>query len=221
MPSHLTRRTVLKSIAAAFVATPSIAGCFKVSHAASGPTPFELPYPVTALEQFLPVSLVSYHVALHRRYIQQATPGFPTNSSQDDLPEFSQGVSAGARTADRLHRLYWHSMRPSPGTAPAGAQQILSASFGGEMAFRAAVLDAARSVSGKGWVLVHKHHGRLEVVRSMGHSIPDASIVWACDLWPHSYSPHFGSAVTSYANGFLDHLAWNRLGGGPQFNSDT
>jgi superoxide dismutase, Fe-Mn family len=108
------------------------------------------------------------------------------------------------------HDLFWRSMRPRGGGAPAGLiAQHLGARFGSYERFTREFQDAASAHFGSGWLWLVWRAGTLEIVTTSNAGTPlvrgDTALL-ALDLWEHAYYLDHQNRRAAYVNTFLEEL---------------
>ncbi|TPW17359.1 MAG: superoxide dismutase, Fe-Mn family, partial [bacterium] len=107
------------------------------------------------------------------------------------------------------HSLFWTSMGPGKGGAPAGKlADLLTTHLGGFDKFKEAMTAAAMTRFGSGWAwLVQDADGKLEVISTTNQDSPltdRKKPIVGVDVWEHAY-------YLKYQNRRADYLAawWN------------
>jgi superoxide dismutase, Fe-Mn family len=108
------------------------------------------------------------------------------------------------------HDLFWRSMRPRGGGAPAGlVSQHLGARFGSYERFTREFRDAASAHFGSGWLWLVWRAGTLEIVTTSNAGTPlvrgDTALL-ALDLWEHAYYLDHQNRRSAYVSTFLEEL---------------
>lgn len=108
------------------------------------------------------------------------------------------------------HDMFWRSMRPRGGGAPAGlVAQHIGNRFGTYERFMREFRDAASAHFGSGWLWLVWRAGTLEIVTTSNAGTPlvrgDTALL-ALDLWEHAYYLDHQNRRAAYVNAFLEEL---------------
>lgn len=113
-----------------------------------------------------------------------------------------------------LHTLYWNSMSPNGGSAPAGklADQI-KIDFGTFDKFKALFTTAAKSVEGSGWAMLafNPQTKKLHVLQIENHqklTTWNVMPLMVIDVWEHAYYLKYQNKRLEYINSWFDIVNW-------------
>jgi superoxide dismutase, Fe-Mn family len=179
-----------------------------------------LPYAEHALAPVLsPQTLRAHYRQCHQGHVQQLKTLVQGTHLVDMPLEDVIRTTAGDPTRVDIfnhaaqvwnHTFYWHSMRPGGGGMPHGilAQQLETA-FGGFAAFRQAMMTAAATLCGSGWVWLMVGHGTLQVHATRNADTPLVHghvPLLTLDVWEHAYDLDYQGSRSDYITAVLAHL---------------
>jgi Fe-Mn family superoxide dismutase len=229
--SGLTRRELLGTLGAAASAglvgsilSPLGAGAQTSPAAGSmAPVPYALPplpYAANALDSFLSAEILTlHHDKHHAGYVAglnaalDALAAARAAGKHDDVKSLTRAVAFHG-SGHVLHTLYWNSMSPQGGGAPAGdLKAMIDASFGSVDAFRAHFAAATKQAEASGWgVLAYEPFGnRLLVLAAESHqqmAMQGAVPLLVCDVWEHAYYLRYQNRRAEYVDKFFDVMNW-------------
>lgn len=112
------------------------------------------------------------------------------------------------------HTFYWKSMRSQGGgEPPAALKQQMEAAFGSPDACKQALLDAAMSQFGSGWIWLVSDAGSLKVIGTGNAETPltmGLKPLVTIDVWEHAYYLDYQNRRADYVNAVIDKLInWN------------
>jgi len=115
------------------------------------------------------------------------------------------------------HNLFWNSMSPNGGGAPAGElAAAIDASFGSFDAFKEAFSKAAATRFGSGWAWLCVHPGgKLEICSTPNQDNPlmpgigcGGFPVLGLDVWEHAYYLNYQNRRPDYVAAFFSVINW-------------
>lgn len=182
----------------------------------------ELNYSTVSLEPFMNKEVLSRHLSIYSEFTDNlnrivAQTGLQGKTIHEifemtsELPESIRFVGGGYFN----HKLFWRVLTPRKNTAfSAELSYMINRSFDSEAMLKAALADAAESVSGSGWAwLVAGKDGTLFVTATSGNDNPlmntssERGFPLLCiDAWDHATAANQYSNTTEYVNAFWNHL---------------
>jgi Fe-Mn family superoxide dismutase len=179
-----------------------------------------IPYSFADLEPAMSRDTLVFHFLRHQRVCYDRMLGLARgtefeNLSLEELVRVTERNPAHHtlyRYAAEVwnHDLFWRSMRPRGGGAPAGlVAQHLGARFGSYERFTREFRDAASAHFGSGWLWLVWRAGTLEIVTTANAGTPlvrgDTALL-ALDLWEHAYYLDHQNRRSAYVSTFLEEL---------------
>ncbi|MBM3852385.1 MAG: superoxide dismutase [Verrucomicrobia bacterium] len=235
-PFPLPRRTALKTLGAGITVaglglSPGAAATGTPAAAGSSAQPLnlpKLPYGYDALEPHLDARTMEiHHTKHHQAYITNA------NNALANLPELRKmsaeslvaNLSAApeaVRTTLRNnvgghvnHAMFWESMTPGGGGAPAGALgEAVAKTFGSFEAFKTAFADAAMKRFGSGWAWLNLKGGALMIGSTANQDSPlmeGATPLLGLDVWEHAYYLKYQNRRADYIAAFWNVVNWRAV----------
>ncbi len=184
-----------------------------------------LPYAANALDAFLSAEILTlHHDKHHAGYVKglnealEALAAARAAGNLDDVKSLTRAVAFHG-SGHVLHTLYWNSMSPQGGGAPAGdLKAMIDASFGSVDAFRAHFAAATKQAEASGWgILAYEPFGnRLLVLAAESHqqmAVEGAVPLLVCDVWEHAYYLKYQNRRAEYVDKFFDVINWSVRGG--------
>jgi Fe-Mn family superoxide dismutase len=181
----------------------------------------ELPYAYDALQPYISAETFEYHHDKHHKAYVDTTNQLiggtdHENASLEEIIKGAEGKLFNQAAQVWNHTLYWNSMAPGGGGAPAGAAgDAINEQFGGYDAFREQFKTAATGQFGSGWAWLTYDNGQLAVSSTGNADLPmkhGQTAVLTCDVWEHAYYIDYRNARPNYVDAFLDHLInWQLL----------
>ena len=118
------------------------------------------------------------------------------------------------------HTLFWNSMSPNGGGAPAGALgEAIDRDFGSFENFKDEFSKAAATRFGSGWAWLCENDGKLEVCSSANQDNPlmpgvgcGGNPILGLDVWEHAYYLNYQNRRPDYINAFFNVVDWNAVG---------
>jgi superoxide dismutase, Fe-Mn family len=179
-----------------------------------------MPYDFSDLEPAMSRDTVVFHFLRHQRVCFDRMCTLLRDSGLEGLP-LEELIRVTERNPSQHalycyaaevwnHNLFWRSMRPRGG-APAHGQvaEELSSRFGSYDRFVHKVKSAASAHFGSGWLWLVWRRGTLDVVVTHNAGTPlvrGYTVLFALDLWEHSYYLDHQNRRSAYVTTFLDEL---------------
>lgn len=237
----MEKRTFLKmtGIFGAGVAVAPFMACTDAAppaapvEAASSPTIFTLPelgYAFNALEPRIDAMTMEIHHGKHHAgYVKnlnaalEGTTAFNGMALEAILAKIGVDDTAIRNNAGGHfnHTLYWKTIAPGGGNAPAGAlADALIATFGSIEAFGEQFSAAAMSRFGSGWAWLSKTADQRLVISStpnqdnplMVNLVPElATPILGIDVWEHAYYLNYQNRRADYVKAFMELVNWDAV----------
>jgi Fe-Mn family superoxide dismutase len=234
MKHTLSRRRLLHTLAAC-AAAPAIAGlalppAHVSAQAAPGFTLPPLPYPPGALEPHLDEQTMRIHHGRHHQAyvtnLNAALSGHPALLQRDivdllyrvkDVPEAIRPAVINNAGGHLNHSIFWATIGPTGGGAPAGAlAEAVARDFGDMATLKAQLNDAATRRFGSGWAwLTLSGAGRLQVVSRANQDAPVMDGLHALlgvDVWEHAYYLKYQNRRADYLAAWWNVVNWEAVG---------
>jgi len=117
------------------------------------------------------------------------------------------------------HTLFWNSMSPKGGGAPAGAlAEAIDRDFGSFENFKDEFSKAAATRFGSGWAWLCVNNGKLEVCSSANQDNPlmpgvgcGGHPILGLDVWEHAYYLNYQNRRPDYINAFFNVVDWDAV----------
>lgn len=119
------------------------------------------------------------------------------------------------------HSMYWKTIAPGGGNAPAGAlAEAITATFGGFDAFAEQFSAAAMSRFGSGWAWLSIGSNQNMVVSStpnqdnplMANLVPETGQpILGIDVWEHAYYLNYQNRRADYVKAFMELINWEAV----------
>ena len=117
------------------------------------------------------------------------------------------------------HTLFWNSMSPNGGGAPAGAlAEAIDRDFGSFENFKDEFSKAAATRFGSGWAWLCVNNGKLEVCSSANQDNPlmpgvgcGGHPILGLDVWEHAYYLNYQNRRPDYINAFFNVVDWDAV----------
>jgi Fe-Mn family superoxide dismutase len=186
-----------------------------------------LPYGYDALEPHIDEATMRvHHDKHHQAYVDKANaalegtewadkPVEDVLKALDSLPGDKQGPVRNNAGGHYNHSLFWESLSPAGGGAPAGALgDAIAAAFGSFGDFQTKVKDTGVGQFGSGWAwLVHDGSG-LAVVGSPNQDNPiskGATPLLGVDVWEHAYYLKYQNRRPDYIDAWWNVVNWDKV----------
>ncbi len=187
-----------------------------------------LPYAPNALEPHIDARTMEIHHGKHHQaYISNLNNALSGNAeleakSVEDLISNLDAVPEAIRTAVRNnggghanHSLFWITIGPGKGGAPAGAlADAITAEFGSFDAFKEAFAKAAATRFGSGWAWLSLKNGKLTVTSTANQDSPLMEGVMpllGLDVWEHAYYLNYQNRRPDYVTAFWNIVDWDAV----------
>ncbi len=193
-----------------------------------------LPYAHDALEPHIDARTMEIHHSKHHAgYVSklnaalEGTPHAETPledllKNLGDLPESMRGAVRNNGGGHFNHSLFWTSMGPGKGGAPAGdLAAAIDKAFGSFDKFKDEFANAAATRFGSGWAwLCVKPDGSLHVTSTANQDttlMPEAfggmgaghTPILGIDVWEHAYYLNYQNKRPDYINAFWNVIDWD------------
>lgn len=192
-----------------------------------------LPYAYDALEPSIDARTMEiHHTKHHQAYINNvnaAIAGTPLESKTvEALIADLASVPEDKRTAVRNnggghanHALFWTSMGPGKGGAPAGElAAAITSTFGSLEAMKTSFNDAATKRFGSGWAWLYVEEGKLKIGSTANQDSPLMGTAIAgiagtpllgLDVWEHAYYLNYQNRRPDYITAFWNVVDWDAV----------
>lgn len=178
--------------------------------------PYELPplpYTLDALVPFISETTLGTHYNKHHQTYIDALNKAIDDTEFEVMPlKALICATAGKPSQTALfnnasqawnHAFYWDSLTPGGGEPPPALKRMIEASFGSVTACKQALIEAAVTQFGSGWVWLVQHDKKLGVMKAPGAESPltrGMTPLLVVDVWEHAY-------YLDYQNRRKDHVA--------------
>jgi superoxide dismutase, Fe-Mn family len=186
-----------------------------------------LPYAYDALEPHIDkLTMEIHHDKHHQAYVDKVNAALQSTALADapieDVLKDLGAVPEDKRTAVKNnggghynHTLFWESMGPGGGDAPAGAlAQAIDAAFGSFSDFQAKLKEAGVNQFGSGWSwLVHDGSG-LAVMGTPNQDNPISAgktPLLGVDVWEHAYYLKYQNRRPDYLDAWWNTVNWAQV----------
>ncbi len=189
----------------------------------------DLPYGYNALEPYIDERTMQIHHDLHHGgYVNKLNAaleghsGLQSKSIEDLLRDLS-AIPESIRTAVRNnggghlnHSIFWPSMSPNGGGAPAGAlAAAINSAFGSFDQFKEQFSNAAGTRFGSGWAwLVKNSDGTLAVTSTPNQDNPISNgqtPLLGIDVWEHAYYLKYQNRRPEYVKNWWNVVNWDAV----------
>jgi superoxide dismutase, Fe-Mn family len=186
-----------------------------------------LPYAYDALEPHIDkLTMEIHHDKHHQAYVDKvnaALAGTPLeNAAIEDVlkdlnqvPEEKRGAVRNNGGGHCNHTLFWESMGPGGGGAPAGALgQAIDAAFGSFADFQAKLKEAGVNQFGSGWSWLVLDGSGLAVVGTPNQDNPISAgktPLLGVDVWEHAYYLKYQNRRPDYLDAWWNTVDWPRI----------
>ncbi len=185
---------------------------------------FKLPsldYDLSALAPHMSAETLEYHHGLHHQAYITNTNNFISGTPLEgkSLEEIIH-VTAGDATQVGLfnnaaqawnHNVFWKLLAPNGGKFPSKLEAKITEDFGSIDAFKEQFIATGMAQFGSGWAwLVLNGEGKLEVMKTPNAHNPltaGKKVVFALDVWEHSYYIDYRNRRADFIKAVLDHIA--------------
>jgi len=192
-----------------------------------------LPYAYDALEPSIDARTMEiHHTKHHQAYINNvnaAIAGTPLESKTvEALIADLASVPEDKRTAVRNnggghanHALFWTSMGPGKGGAPAGElAAAIASTFGSLEAMKTGFNEAATKRFGSGWAWLYLEEGKLKIGSTANQDSPlmgtaiagiSGTPLLGLDVWEHAYYLNYQNRRPDYITAFWNVVDWDAV----------
>jgi len=192
-----------------------------------------LPYAYDALEPSIDARTMEiHHTKHHQAYINNvnaAIAGTPLESKTvEALIADLASVPEDKRTAVRNnggghanHALFWTSMGPGKGGAPAGElAAAIASTFGSLEAMKTGFNEAATKRFGSGWAWLYLEDGKLKIGSTANQDSPlmgtaiagiSGTPLLGLDVWEHAYYLNYQNRRPDYITAFWNVVDWDAV----------
>ena len=190
----------------------------------------DLPYAHDALEPHIDARTMEIHHGKHHAaYVSNLNAALAGQAHLEEMPISKllaniEAVPEESRTAVRNnggghanHSLFWTTMSPEGGGAPAGALGLaIDTAFGSFDEFKASFAKAGATRFGSGWAwLVVDNHEKLQVYSTPNQDSPYMSMhhpILGLDVWEHAYYLNYQNRRPDYIGAFWNVVDWAAVG---------
>lgn len=179
-----------------------------------------LPYPIDALDPFMPARTLEFHYGKHyKTYVDNLNKlikgtEFESMSLVEIIqksynkPEFQAIFNNAGQVFN--HEMFWNSMSPFGGAEPEDKlMERIKTDFGSYEALKEELKNAAVSQFGSGWAWLVDNNGKLEVMKTANGDTPIARGIKPLvniDVWEHAYYLDYQNRRADYVEKFLGNL---------------
>lgn len=187
-----------------------------------------LPYAHNALEPHIDATTMEIHHGRHHNaYVTnlnaalESAPELQSKSIEELISDLAS-VPEAIRTAVRNnggghanHSLFWETIAPNAGGAPAGAlAAAIESELGGFEAFKADFAKAAATRFGSGWAFLAVANGKLKVYSLPNQDSPimeGETPILGLDVWEHAYYLNYQNKRPDYIAAFWNVVNWDEV----------
>jgi Fe-Mn family superoxide dismutase len=186
-----------------------------------------LPYAYDALEPHIDKATMEvHHDKHHQAYVDKANAALEGTALADaaiedvladlgQVPEDKRGAVRNNGGGHYNHTLFWESMSPNGGGAPAGElASAIDAAFGSFADFQAKLKETGVNQFGSGWSwLVHDGSG-LEIVGTPNQDTPlpaGKTPLLGVDVWEHAYYLKYQNRRPDYIDAWWNVANWEKV----------
>jgi Fe-Mn family superoxide dismutase len=187
----------------------------------------DLPYAYDALEPHIDEATMRvHHDKHHATYVSRAnealagtqwadTPVEQILKSLDSLPADIQRVVRNNAGGHYNHALFWESMSPNGGGAPAGdLAAAIDGAFGSFDELKAKIRATGIGQFGSGWSWLVLDGGKLAVVGSPNQDNPISQgkvPLLGVDVWEHAYYLKYQNLRPAYIDAWFNVVDWDKV----------
>lgn len=179
-----------------------------------------LPYPMDALEPFMPKHTLEFHYGKHyKTYIDTLNKLIAgTEYEKMALPQIIRETAGKAEKQAVFnnagqalnHQIFWNSMKPNGGGQPRGKLlEMIIEQYGSYEKFKEELKNAAVTQFGSGWAWVVLENGKIKIRKTSNADTPVAeglTPLITIDVWEHAYYLDFQNRRADFVEGFLNNL---------------
>jgi len=235
----MTRREALRTLGAGAV----LAGLGALSNRAvaqevpsataapAAPQPFTLPplgYAYDALEPHIDARTMEiHHTKHHQSYIKNANAALESHpelhgmtgeemlAGLNNLPDSLRLAVKNNVGGHVNHSLFWKSIGPGGGGAPAGLLgEVIAKQFGSFEAMQKEFNGAAMKRFGSGWAWICATGESLMIQSTANQDSPlssKATPILGLDVWEHAYYLHYQNRRADYVAAFWNVVNWKQV----------
>jgi Fe-Mn family superoxide dismutase len=186
-----------------------------------------LPYDYAALEPHIDEQTMRlHHDKHHQAYVDKANAALEGTEwadkaveevirNLDKLPADKQGAVRNNGGGHLNHSLFWESMSPDGGGAPAGElAAAIEAAFGSFDAFKEQFEQAGVNQFGSGWAWLVLDGGNLAVTSTPNQDNPvsqGATPLVGNDVWEHAYYLKYQNRRPDYLKAWWNVVDWGKV----------
>jgi Fe-Mn family superoxide dismutase len=189
----------------------------------------ELPYAKDALEPHIDAQTMEIHHGRHHAaYVNNLNAALEGHAdlagkSLEDLLANLDSLPEGIRTAVRNnggghanHTLFWNTLSPNGGGAPAGElASAIDSAFGSLDSFKEQFAKAAMTRFGSGWAWLIVEGGKLAITSTPNQDTPvmeGKTPILGLDVWEHAYYLKYQNKRPDYISAFWNVVNWEAVG---------
>jgi len=186
-----------------------------------------LPYPYDALEPHIDKATMEFHHDKHHQaYVDKVNAALAdtplADTPIDDVLRDLSQVPGDKRTAVQNnggghynHTLFWESMSPDGGGAPAGAlAQAIDSAFGSFETFQGSLKETGVNQFGSGWSWLVHNGSQLAIVGSPNQDSPisqGSAPLLGVDVWEHAYYLKYQNRRPDYIDAWWNVVNWPKV----------
>jgi superoxide dismutase, Fe-Mn family len=186
-----------------------------------------LPYDYAALEPHIDEQTMRiHHDKHHQAYVDKVNaalegtewadaPVEDVLQSLERIPDDKRGAVRNNGGGHLNHTLFWESMGPDGGGAPAGdLAAAIDEAFGSFSDFQAKLKDAGVNQFGSGWAWLVRDGGGLAVVSTPNQDNPISAgktPLLGVDVWEHAYYLRYQNRRPDYIDAWWNTVAWDKV----------
>ncbi|MDD9899971.1 MAG: superoxide dismutase [Alphaproteobacteria bacterium] len=178
----------------------------------------QLPYEKNALEPHISTQTFDFHYGKHHKAYVDKANDLVKGTALEGKPLEEAVVAAkkeGGPVFNNIgqiynHNIFWLSMSPNGGGAPAGdLAEKINASFGSLDKFKEEFVAAGMGQFGSGWVWLVANGDKLEIAKTANAETPlteGKQPLLVCDVWEHAYYLDYQNRRADFLKDFVDKL---------------
>ncbi len=184
----------------------------------------ELPYADNALAGVISANTISFHYGKHHRaYVDALNKLIQGTSYADSTLEEIIASSRGKADQAAIfnnaaqvwnHTFYWNCLTGKTTSPDADLLAAMKRDFGSFEACKKALIDAAPTQFGSGWIWLVKENGRLAIQKTSNAETPvgkaGVTPLFTLDVWEHAYYLDYQNLRAKYAAEVIEKIVnWN------------
>jgi Fe-Mn family superoxide dismutase len=186
-----------------------------------------LPYAYDALEPHIDAQTMTiHHDKHHQAYVDKVNAALEGTefadkpieeviANLDTLPEEKRTPVRNQGGGHLNHNMFWESMSPGGGGAPAGdLAAAIESAFGGFEQFKDSFQQAGVAQFGSGWVWLVLDAGQLAVTSTTNQDNPisaGAAPLLGNDVWEHAYYLRYQNRRPDYLEAWWNTVDWDKV----------